>query len=221
MVHEPWLLWTTRTSARHREIAGDVARSVGRPAAFLSGGVTDEDWHEHAFWQRKGLRRSGIGLIAGVSILICVTGCSASRGGTSSASSTPVLPALVGGSCPVTVSNGSTPPGEKPSPDYHGDGSLWTGLWPAGKVIATSAYVLPDGSIQMKWPWWRGVQGDLKIAGRRLDGSSPRLGADIPSGYGSTGFQASILLFPRAGCWEVTGTVGTHSLVIVTMVVKA
>jgi hypothetical protein len=121
----------------------------------------------------------------------------------------------------VTVPNRSTPPGEKPSTGDHGDGSLWTILWPAGKVTATRDQVLPDGSIQMKWPWVRGVEGDLQITGRRLDGSSPPLGAVIPDGYGSTGFQASILIFPREGCWEVTGTVGTHSLTFVTIAIKA
>jgi hypothetical protein len=121
----------------------------------------------------------------------------------------------------VTVPNGNPNPFQQPSPDDHGDGNIWTGLWPRGKVVAGSDQVLPDGSISMKWWWWRGVEGDLKIVGRRLDGSSPPLGAIIPAGYGSTGFQATSLIFPREGCWEVTGSVGPHRLTFVTIATKA
>ena len=54
--------------------------------------------------------------------------------------------------CPVTQPNGSIPPGETgESGSYLGNGELWTGLWPDGKV-----YMLPenreaDGSFSMKW----------------------------------------------------------------------
>ena len=81
-------------------------------------------------------------------------------------------------------------------------------------------FVLRDGSLQMKFPWWRGVQGELSIAGRRLDTTAPPLRADIPGGYGASGFQASALTFPTPGCWEVTGRVGSASLTFVVDVVK-
>ena len=53
-----------------------------------------------------------------------------------------------------------------------------------------------------------------------LDGSAPPLIADIPDGYGDTGFQSSGVIFPAEGCWEVTGKVGTTVLTFVTRVVK-
>jgi hypothetical protein len=28
----------------------------------------------------------------------------------------------------------------------------------------------PDGTLGMKWPWWRGARGPFVIEGRRLDG---------------------------------------------------
>jgi hypothetical protein len=126
--------------------------------------------------------------------------------------------------CPVTVPNGSTPPGEQPSPDQHGNGQIWTGLWPEGKVTFEPdgpGQILPDGSLAMKWWWWRGVEGQLTIKGRRLDAPAPPLQADIPEGYGETGFQAAGLIFPSEGCWEVTGKVGEAELTFVTLVVKA
>ncbi|HLC03673.1 MAG TPA: hypothetical protein VJK02_11595 [Anaerolineales bacterium] len=73
----------------------------------------------------------------------------------------------------------------------------------------------------MKFPWWRGegVVGKLEIKGRRLDGHAPPLRAEIPEGYGDTGFQSSSLIFPTAGCWEVTGHAGDAELTFVTRVV--
>ncbi len=72
----------------------------------------------------------------------------------------------------------------------------------------------------MKWAWYRGVRGRLSIQGKRLDRSSPPLRADIPEGYRDTGFQATALIFPTEGCWEVTGSVGESVLTFVTRVVR-
>jgi hypothetical protein len=80
--------------------------------------------------------------------------------------------------------------------------------------------VLPDGSLSMKFPWWRGVRGQLTIEGRRLDASAPPFRARIPEGYGDTGVQATALIFPSAGCWEVTGKVDQARLTFVTLVIK-
>lgn len=44
--------------------------------------------------------------------------------------------------------------------------------------------------------------------------------AEIPEGYGDTGFQASTIIFPTVGCWEVTGRAGDAELSFVTRVVK-
>ena len=44
--------------------------------------------------------------------------------------------------------------------------------------------------------------------------------SDIPEGYSDAGFQASGIIFPTEGCWEVTGKAGNASLTFVTLVVK-
>lgn len=129
-------------------------------------------------------------------------------------------------SCPVTIANRSTPPGERPNHLQHGNGTLWTELWLEGKVLfrpGGPGQVLPDGSLSMKFPWWRGegVRGVLTIQGRRLDATAPSLSADIPEGYGDSGFQASGIIFPSEGCWEVTGKASNAELTFVTLVVKA
>lgn len=121
--------------------------------------------------------------------------------------------------CPVTAGNGSQPPGESvESPNFFGNGEVWTVLWPDGVILIPRSGVDADGSLSMKVPWWRGVEGRLTIGGRRLDAPGPPLRADIPQGYGETGFQATGLIFAGEGCWEVTGRVGAAELTFVTEV---
>lgn len=124
--------------------------------------------------------------------------------------------------CPLTLPNRSTPPDARdwPANDSYGNGKLWTLFWPHNLVIANARFFEDEG-IRMKWPWWRGVQGELRIEGRRVDGKAPPLTAEIPPGYGQSGFQPSGIFFPTEGCWEVTGTVGNAELTFVTIVVKA
>jgi len=115
---------------------------------------------------------------------------------------------------------------DRPAAGSHGNRLLSVGpfgLWPNGIVVfkpGGAGFVTPDGSLGMKFGWRRGVRGQLTIEGRRLDASSRPLRADIPNGYGDFGFQATALIFPTPGCWEVTGHVGEASLTFVTLVVK-
>jgi hypothetical protein len=136
--------------------------------------------------------------------------------------------------CPVTIPNGDTAPGERRSPDYHGNGKLWTGLARNGRFavlprseyigpngIAADGLLLPDGWVAIKAPWWRGpgVRGRIRLRARRLDRPAPRVDRTVsPHGYGLTGFQAMTLNLPTTGCWEVTGSVGDASLTFVTLV---
>ena len=142
--------------------------------------------------------------------------------------------------CAVTVANGSTPPGESPTPDVHGNEKLWTGLSRDGRfvvapesapeylgpdgAIAVDGVLLSDGSVGIKAPWWRGpgVRGRVRIRARRLDARAPRVDRTVPpSGYGLTGFQAMGLELPTIGCWEITGSVAHASLTFVTLVERA
>jgi hypothetical protein len=142
--------------------------------------------------------------------------------------------------CAVTAPNQSQPPvknfggGVTYSPDYkgprdgfvkdsYGNGKLWTILWPDGTVVFQPdgpGFVGEDGSLSMKWGWYRGVRGRLTIRGKRLDGTAPPLRANIPEGYRDTGFQSTALIFPTEGCWEVTGQVGETTLTFVTRVIR-
>jgi dipeptidyl aminopeptidase/acylaminoacyl peptidase len=111
--------------------------------------------------------------------------------------------------CPVTAPNGRQPPNEKTiSAQYHGNGALWTVL-PADGILYVRRE--SDGWLSTKLPWWRGVTGTLTIEGRRLDGIG-EFSAQVPEGYGDSGFQASGVYFSDEGCWEVLGRAGSDKL---------
>jgi hypothetical protein len=98
-------------------------------------------------------------------------------------------------------------------------GPLWVALYPRGIVQATSDDVQEDGSIAMKFAWWREARGRLAIVSRRLDAAAAPLRAHIPTGYGRRGFQSTALIFSSPGCWEVTGSLREAKLTFVTRVV--
>lgn len=129
-------------------------------------------------------------------------------------------------SCPVTLPGRDSPPGA-PSPrepSYHGNDELWTVLWPKGEIIfepGGPGFILPDGSLGMKWPFVPLVPGELAVEGQRLDGAAPPLQAEIGEGFTEQGhFFPTYLIFPTPGCWKVTGRIGEASLTFVTRVVK-
>ena len=95
---------------------------------------------------------------------------------------------------------------------WYGNNALWAGLAPA---YDGRWYADPRG---LKVLWWRAVEGKLTIQGRRLDGKAPPLEAHIPDGYGTSGIQATALVFPSEGCWEVAGHVADNELRFVVQV---
>jgi hypothetical protein len=101
----------------------------------------------------------------------------------------PAPAANLAGPCPVTAPGAELP---------FGDGGFNHGK--------------PDGSIRAKLGWWRAVEAGLSIEGDRLDASAPPLRVAIPHGYGPSGFQATDLIFPTPGCWQVVASVGDASL---------
>jgi hypothetical protein len=120
--------------------------------------------------------------------------------------------------CPVTRGKEETWPGNWSELTYR-TGPLRVALYPEGIAQATRDDVQEDGSIAIKFGWWRAVEGRLAIEGRRLDAPAPPVRAHIPTGYGRQGFQSTAVIFASPGCWEVTGTLGAAKLTFVTSVV--
>jgi hypothetical protein len=146
----------------------------------------------------------------------------ASQGPTASAGSVTLAQASA---CPTT--RGEPTPSSIPADRFfgsgsaYGNGTLWVGgLWPDGIISADSRFFDLDGRVGMKFGWWHTIEGKVQITGRRLDAPAPPAIADVPDGYGITGFQASGVTFPTEGCWEITGSVGLSKLTFVTFVIK-
>jgi hypothetical protein len=87
-----------------------------------------------------------------------------------------------------------------------------------GLLVPSGDMIRRDGSIRWKFPWWRLTRGRLTISGRRLDAPSPPLVSYVPNGYGAVGFQASAVIFPRQGCWQITGQLAGKSVTFVELV---
>ncbi len=124
--------------------------------------------------------------------------------------------------CEVTRPNGRGPI-QTPN-NFYGNGLLAVDLWPNGTIVfrpGGGGFVNRDGSLGIKFAWWRGVQGKLTVDGRRLDtsiASHPRVESQ-PDDYPEA-WLPSYLIFPTPGCWEVTGRIGEASLTFVTRVIK-
>lgn len=126
--------------------------------------------------------------------------------------------------CSTTAPNGIHAGTESATRSSYGSPQLSTLLWREGVIVfrpGGSGFRTPDEALGMKFPWWRGegVRGHLRIEGRRLDAPAPPLRSEF-SDYGDRGFQATYVIFPTPGCWEVTGRAGDATITFVTSVVK-
>jgi hypothetical protein len=124
--------------------------------------------------------------------------------------------------CNPTQPNGDTPPGEAASPGFYGNGRLYTSGLSANGVRADPGSVAADGSIGLKFAWWRargvGAAGDLQIVGHELN-TNATIVATIPDGYDQY-FQATGITFPTEGCYEITARSGDAALTFVVKVMK-
>ena len=91
------------------------------------------------------------------------------------------------------------------------DETIWAG-WDAVRMSAG-----PGGN---KVAWLRPKGTELMVSARRLDAQAPAAQVEIPCCYGGR-FQASGLIFPSSGCWEVSAKAGSSKLTFVTLVAPA
>ena len=108
----------------------------------------------------------------------------------------------------------SAPVPDRPHDDPHASSfASPNGTWYANDERTVWAWwwgnVPPSRSFKVLWVRPAGEQ--IRVTGRRLDGPSDPMTANIPDGYPHT-FQASGLTFPTAGCWQVEATVQSARL---------
>lgn len=81
--------------------------------------------------------------------------------------------------CEVTKPNGIAAGEAGPAPSSYGNREISVGpfgLCPDGILVfkpGGPGFVTRGGALGMKWGWIRGVSGELKVEGRRLDGEAP------------------------------------------------
>jgi hypothetical protein len=93
-------------------------------------------------------------------------------------------------------------------------------------IAPDSGDVRADGSIGEKVAWYAArVHGSLRIDGFRVDRESAKrvrgrhiVAASSEDGFRGSAFWTSEVVFPSAGCWRVTGTVGAARLSFVVRV---
>jgi hypothetical protein len=97
---------------------------------------------------------------------------------------------------------------------------------PEGRRPGGLAQVQADGSIETKLGWWNWRSRRPRLSGRRVDGPSRALSAEIFSlatefvSARSVRFFPSGFTFPTAGCWRITARTGDAKLVATVKVVK-
>ncbi len=165
-------------------------------------------------------------------VVVLISGCASSTGATLNAPTS--TPSMITGPCPVTM----PPPVAMTPPPPAVTGSNVGLVFTAGRgtflygndalvvILSNDGTIHPDdpsGGLAggVKFGWDRIAHGALVIATQRLDAVTFPQSADVPNGYGDTGFQVSGLNFPSPGCWQVSGTVGGKTLTFVVNVVAA
>lgn len=116
---------------------------------------------------------------------------------TGSESAAPAVgPAKSAADCQVTSPVTAAPPDSRyrsplPTGAYYvsADRGIWTSTDVWGLGSRKVGWIKPEGST-------------LTVQGRRLDGEAAPLWADITEGYVGD-FQASRMIIPSAGCWEI------------------
>lgn len=106
--------------------------------------------------------------------------------------------------CAVLAPVQAAEPTRSPLSPLHRD-PLPTERWhrsPDGAVWALASAFEGLSAGRTKVIWIKPVGVRLEVTGRRLDGPAAPLEASLPEGYPGD-FQASGLVFPTGGCWEV------------------
>src|SRR5438552_3559342 len=121
-----------------------------------------------------------------VCLMAALCGCDAAT------AALPLTPTAIG--CVQTPYVGGRPPDANTATltnTWYANEWLWAGLVPPYTGVWYAGGV--------KVGWWRSAPGTLTIEGKRLDAPAPPLHADIPDGYGLSGFQATGIDFPTEG----------------------
>jgi hypothetical protein len=92
---------------------------------------------------------------------------------------------------------------------------LWTILPLDGKFLIPPRVIAFHHGLWEKFMWYRVAKGALSIEGHKVGEPATSVKPEIPCCYGETGFQASGIIFPSEGCYEITGRVADARLTFI------
>jgi hypothetical protein len=133
----------------------------------------------------------------------------------------------VAAACPATVPNRKSPPTRDLGALAHGGHDLWvalpttTGTLAVDDVVTSGVGLRRDGSIQWKYPWYRGPNAgrQIRITVREV-GPRRRAGhAIVTSPRRGTWGWATYVFYPASGCWRVSARAGRADVSFVVRVV--
>jgi hypothetical protein len=152
---------------------------------------------------------------------LALSGCAAAKTRQSVTPSATSDTASAENTCPVTEPEWAKPPEDSAvggTPAFgnyfvNEDRSMWASAWWTGQ---DESY-LRMGEAGIKVGWFRPAGATLAITGQRLDAQASPLEAHVPCCY-PTRFQATGLMFPTEGCWQVAAKAADSELSFVVWV---
>lgn len=161
---------------------------------------------------RMGIQTFILGWVISLLLLGCRTAESAPQPAPATASAA---------ACPVTAAVKVMPPVDTAVQGTPEEGYYFVNenrsIWASAGWFGRDGDGWQAGERGNKVGWFRPAGADLKITGHPLDGPPAELEASVPCCYRSR-FQATGLIFPRAGCWEITAQAGGEVLTFVVRV---
>lgn len=115
-----------------------------------------------------------------------------------------------GNPCAVTLPNGIVAGGAEvtaaEASRSFGNALLSLGIFRDGRVLFAPdgpGFRTSSGGLVMKFGWIVASDGKLLVRGHRLDGPAEKLAWERGAFVASSGFQATYLIFPAPGCWQI------------------
>jgi hypothetical protein len=119
--------------------------------------------------------------------------------------------AAASGHCPVTIPGGRPQLGPLPrvlasGRSCYGNGKLWVCLLPLDGRWVISKRIWKTNGLRNKFGWWTPVPVPVTMEGHKwgmpqVKVLEPSVGMDLDQPR----FHPSSLVFPTAGCWQITG----------------
>ena len=125
------------------------------------------------------------------------------------------------GHCPVTIPGGRPQLGPLPrvlgsGRFCYGNGKLWACFLPLDGRWVISKRIWKTNGLRNKFGWWTPVPVPVTMEGHKWGMPQMKvLDASVGMDLDQPKFHPSVLVFPTAGCWQITGRTRDSKLTFV------